>query len=64
MSTTYYVIQVLCSIWAIFFVPMILVTWLRCIVHDRGYSAGLNDLMTATSIIALYMLGLPKFPGL
>lgn len=64
MSTLYYVIQIVCLIWAVFFVPYILSVWIRCIIHDRGYIVGLNDLMTAVSIVALYLLGFPKFPGL
>lgn len=57
----YYVIQIFCSFWLLCLVPQLVINIFRCAIHDHNYVISLVDAMTATSVIALYMLGLPKF---
>jgi len=52
-------IQTICAILALFLGPMILAMLVRCIVHDRGYSVGKLDMILASSIVGMFLLGLP-----
>jgi hypothetical protein len=61
METLIFVVQVSSALYLMVMVPQIVQKMILGIVHNRAYTSGIADVCVASSLMVLWLYGLPPY---